>query len=101
MRPLRYSINVTLDGCCDHRAIPADEALHRHAAENLAHLERLLAGEGTEAHEAAVAINAGALAWVFGAADDLAAGTALAREALRGGRCLDRLKKLAELSHGA
>jgi riboflavin biosynthesis pyrimidine reductase len=23
MRPLRYSINVTLDGCCDHRAIPA------------------------------------------------------------------------------
>jgi hypothetical protein len=21
MRPLRYSINVTLDGCCDHRAI--------------------------------------------------------------------------------
>ena len=22
MRPLRYSINVALDGCCDHRAIP-------------------------------------------------------------------------------
>src|SRR5574341_2228201 len=36
MRPLRYSINVTLDGCCDHRAIPADEDLHRHAAETLA-----------------------------------------------------------------
>ena len=34
MRPLRYSINVTLDGCCDHRAIPADEDLHRHAVEN-------------------------------------------------------------------
>jgi hypothetical protein len=34
MRPLRYSINVTLDGCCDHRAMIADEALHRHAAEN-------------------------------------------------------------------
>ena len=33
MRPLRYSINVTLDGCCDHRAIPADEELHRHAVE--------------------------------------------------------------------
>ena len=29
MRPLRYSINVTLDGCCDHCAIPADEELHR------------------------------------------------------------------------
>jgi hypothetical protein len=33
MRPLRYSINVTLDGCCDHRAMIASEAL---AAENLA-----------------------------------------------------------------
>ena len=30
-RPLRYSINVTLDGCCDHRAMIADEELHRHA----------------------------------------------------------------------
>jgi hypothetical protein len=35
LRPLRYSINVTLDACCDHRAIPADENLHRHAVENL------------------------------------------------------------------
>ena len=35
MRPLRYSINVNLEGCCDHRAIPADEDVHRHAAENL------------------------------------------------------------------
>ena len=35
MRALRYSINVTLDGCCDHRAIPADEDLHRHYLENL------------------------------------------------------------------
>jgi hypothetical protein len=28
MQPLRYSINVTLNGCCDHRAIVADEELH-------------------------------------------------------------------------
>ena len=35
MRPLRYSINVTLDGCCDHRAIVPDEDLHRHAVANL------------------------------------------------------------------
>jgi hypothetical protein len=27
LRPLRYSINVTLDGCCDHRAVLADESL--------------------------------------------------------------------------
>ena len=47
MRPLRYSINVTLDGCCDHRAIPADEELHRHAAENLDRADALLLGRVT------------------------------------------------------
>jgi dihydrofolate reductase len=47
MRPLRYSINVTLDGCCDHRAIPADEVLHQHAAENLAQADALLFGRVT------------------------------------------------------
>ena len=47
MRPLRYSINVTLDGCCDHQAIPADEDLHRHAAENLAQADALLFGRVT------------------------------------------------------
>ena len=47
MRPLRYSINVTLDGCCDHRAILADEDLHRHAAENLAQADALLFGRVT------------------------------------------------------
>jgi hypothetical protein len=35
VRPLRYSINVTLDGCGDHRAIVPDEDLHRHHAGNL------------------------------------------------------------------
>ena len=44
MRPLRYSINVTLDGCCDHRAMIADEDLHRHAMENIAQADALLFG---------------------------------------------------------
>jgi dihydrofolate reductase len=44
MRPLRYSINVTLDGCCDHRTIVPDEELHRHAAENLNRADALLFG---------------------------------------------------------
>src|SRR4026208_1518675 len=48
MRPLRYSINVTLDGCCDHRAIPADEELHRHAVENLDQADALLFGGVTD-----------------------------------------------------
>jgi hypothetical protein len=47
MPVLRYSINVTLDGCCDHRVIPADEELHRHAIENLGQADALLFGRVT------------------------------------------------------
>ena len=47
MRPLRYSINVTLDGCCDHRVGVVDEDLHRHAAENIAQADALLFGRVT------------------------------------------------------
>ncbi len=44
MRPLRYSINVTLDGCCDHQGIIPDLELHQHAAENLRRADALLFG---------------------------------------------------------
>ena len=47
MRPLRYSINVTLDGCCDHREGVADEDLHRHAVDNLNQADALLFGRVT------------------------------------------------------
>jgi dihydrofolate reductase len=47
MRPLRYSINVTLDGCCDHRVGIADEELHRHHAANLERADALLLGRVT------------------------------------------------------
>lgn len=47
MRPLRYSINVTLDGCCDHRVMLADEELHRHAVANLERADALLFGRVT------------------------------------------------------
>ncbi|MFL5618094.1 MAG: dihydrofolate reductase family protein [Gemmatimonadaceae bacterium] len=47
MRPLRYSINVTLDGCCDHRVGIADEDIHRHAIENLDRADALLFGRVT------------------------------------------------------
>ncbi|MDP9133587.1 MAG: deaminase, partial [Actinomycetota bacterium] len=47
MRPLRYSINVTLDGCCDHRAMSPDEETHRHATEILAQADALLFGRVT------------------------------------------------------
>jgi len=47
MRPIRYSINVTLDGCCDHRAIIADEELHRRSAEKIKQADALLFGRIT------------------------------------------------------
>lgn len=47
MRPLRYSINITLDGCCDHEGIVPDEELHRHAVENLERADALLFGRVT------------------------------------------------------
>src|SRR5919107_4057569 len=47
MRPLRYSINIPLDGCCDHREMFADEELHRHAMENIVQADALLFGRVT------------------------------------------------------
>jgi len=47
MRPLRYYINVTLDGCVDHREILADEDVHRHAREQLEQSDALLFGRLT------------------------------------------------------
>lgn len=47
MQPLRYSINVTLDGCCDHQGIPTDEDLHRYWSEKLSQADALLFGRVT------------------------------------------------------
>jgi len=68
MRLLRYSINVTADGCCDHRAIPADEEMHDHAIANLRRADALLFGRVTyEMMEAAFRPDAATLgrpAWM-------------------------------------
>ncbi|MFL5635604.1 MAG: dihydrofolate reductase family protein [Gemmatimonadaceae bacterium] len=47
MRRLRYSINVTLDGCSDHRAGIPNEDVHRHALENIEWADALLFGRVT------------------------------------------------------
>ena len=47
MRPLRYSINITLDGCCDHRAGVPDEELHHYHARSLERTDALLLGRVT------------------------------------------------------
>lgn len=46
-RPLRYSINVTLDGRCGHDAVIPDEELHRHATSILDRADALLFGRVT------------------------------------------------------
>ena len=47
MRPLRYSINVTLDGCCDHREGSPDEETHAHATKIIDEADALLFGRVT------------------------------------------------------
>lgn len=48
MRPLRYSINVTLDGCCHHEAgLPPDQESMRYWTEQMARADALLFGRVT------------------------------------------------------
>jgi len=48
MRPLRYSINVTLDGCCHHEAgLPPDEESMRYWTAGMARADALLFGRVT------------------------------------------------------
>src|SRR4051812_45701072 len=47
MRPLRYSINVTLDGCVDHRVGLPDEESHRYWAVSVERADALLLGRVT------------------------------------------------------
>src|SRR5688572_18570271 len=47
MRPLRFHLNITLDGCYDHEAGVPDEESHRHAAEMIAGVDALLFGRVT------------------------------------------------------
>ena len=60
MQPLRYSINVTLDGCCDHRAMVADDDIHRHAVENFGRADALLFGRGDLPNDGGSVAGAGA-----------------------------------------
>ncbi len=47
MRPLRYSINVTLDGCCDHREMTPDPDSFQNAIEMIKSADALLFGRVT------------------------------------------------------
>jgi len=48
MRPLRYAINVTLDGCCHHEAgLPPDEEFMRYWTEEMERVDGVLYGRVT------------------------------------------------------
>ncbi|NMO01805.1 deaminase [Gordonia sp. TBRC 11910] len=47
MRPIRYSINITLDGCCDHREGIADRELHERAEANIREADAIILGRKT------------------------------------------------------
>ena len=47
MRKLVSSINITLDGFCDHTAVIADDELHQNANELLSNADTLLFGRVT------------------------------------------------------
>ncbi|RYD18075.1 MAG: deaminase [Verrucomicrobiaceae bacterium] len=47
MRPLRYSINITLDGCCHHDSVTATEELHERATKLLEEADALIFGRIT------------------------------------------------------
>ena len=54
MRPLRYSINITLDGCCHHEAgIPPDEESMHHWTAEMERADALLFGRVTYEMESA------------------------------------------------
>lgn len=47
MGKLLAAMNVTLDGCCDHTAMGADEEIHRHYSELLEGADTLIYGRKT------------------------------------------------------
>ena len=47
VRPLRYSINVSLDGCVDHRSGVVDEESHNHAAQMIRRADAIILGRTT------------------------------------------------------
>ena len=91
-----------------HTLTPADFGLKYYTLEairggdpdeNRKITEKLLAGKGTDAQQAAIAINLSPLLVMGGKADDLTQGAELAIETLRSGDALDKVTQLAALSH--
>lgn len=77
---------------------PLDDLMGGEPEENARAMAETLAGRKDGAYAEAIALNTGALLWVAGRADSLAAGTEAAREVLADGRAGERLDHLRELT---
>ena len=80
---------------------PLAEIVGGGPAENAVAIRAVLAGAGAPAHEAAIAVNAGALLMLAGIAESLAAGYRHAMAVLGEGAALTRLERMAVLSREA
>ena len=69
--------------------------------ENAAWLRDLLAGRASDAHADAVALNAGALAWIAGKSESLADGAAAAKTVLAEGHARAQLDRFVEITQDA
>ncbi len=79
---------------------PPDSLRGGDPVENARWLKSLLEGQATVAQVDAVALNAGALAWLVGIEPGLAPAVSRARDAIRSGQAAHRLERFVELSHG-
>lgn len=68
--------------------------------ENATIVKSILTGEGTDAHNSAVVINAAALLYLHGRADSLEQAADIAMETLKSGQAINTLNKLVEVSNG-
>jgi anthranilate phosphoribosyltransferase len=77
---------------------PIETILGGTPEQNKVIIEQILQGKGTDAQQAAVAVNTSALLVINGFADNFKTGTTMALEAMKSSQPLQLVKKLAEMS---
>ncbi|MBW3070109.1 MULTISPECIES: anthranilate phosphoribosyltransferase [unclassified Actinomyces] len=78
------------------RTYALEDVLGGEPTENAALLREVFAGRGEPAHRDAIAVNAGALLYLAGPADNLADGTRMALEQLASGRVAEHLDSMTK-----
>ena len=81
------------------REFPLSSIVGGTPEENRVSITSVLAGRGSDAHNAAVAVNAGALLTVSGRAGSFKEGFAMAMSILESGKAMERLERLVRISN--